>query len=278
MGVHRDAMERKMVRSGLAQRTRETYLGCMIRFLRFCRRPPDAIEPEDLERYVYHLAEERHRSASSLNQLLSAAKVLFKDVLKRDWNAEIFKRLPTGWTLPVVLSVEEVRRLLSVVRNPRDRALIEIAYGSGLRLGEILHLRVSDIDSRRMTIRVEQGKGGKDRYVMLSPALLDTLRCYWRACKPHGWLFPGDDERKPLGPTVPQRMIAVARLAAKIEKKVSFHVLRHSFATALLEQGTDVRRIQALLGHASLQTTQRYTHLAGDYLRSTPSPLDRLKV
>jgi integrase/recombinase XerD len=176
----------------------------------------------------------------------------------------------------VALNPDEVRRLFAVVSNPRDRALMELAYGAGLRLGEILSLKVADIDSQQMTIRIEQGKGRKDRYVMLPPTLLETLRAYWRACRPRTWLFPGHKDAKQLDSSGPQRMMIRARLKARLDKPASFHILRHSFATQLLEQGTNVRVIQTLLGHRYLHTTERYAHVAGDYLRRTVSPLDQL--
>ena len=154
---------------------------------------------------------------------------------------------------------------------------MELAYSAGLRLGEVLHLKVSDIDSERMVIRVEQGKGKKDRNVMLADSLLATLRAYWKQERPREWLFPGQDGRQPLNATIFQRAFVVAKQAARIEKQVSFHSLRHSFATHLMESGVSVRTIQALLGHRSLNTTQRYTHVAGDYLRETRSPLDSLR-
>ena len=266
MGVYRDAMDQEMARRGYALRTRETYLHSMRRLVRFCGRPPDQIGAEDFRRYLTDLAERRGLSPSAYNQSVAAARVLFRDMLKRDWESRLFDYQPARFSLPVVLSADEVRRLIAVVSSPRDRALLETAYGAGLRLGEILRLKVSDIDSERMMIRVEQGKGRKDRYVMLSPALLETLRRYWQAFKPRHWLFAGIAQDKPLDPTAAQKMIFTARLKAGIEKKASFHTLRHSFATHLLERGTNVRVIQALLGHRSLHSTERYTHVAGNTL------------
>ena len=278
MGAYRDAMDQEMARRGLAPRTRKTYLGCMRRLVRFCSRAANEIGSEDVRRYLTHLTEERRVSRSAFNQNVSAARLFFKDVLKRKWEVSLFAYQAPRSYLPVALSSAEVRRLFSVVVNPRDCALLQLAYGAGLRLGEILHLKATDIDSERMTIRVEQGKGRKDRYVMLSPALLETLRRYWRECRPREWLFPGQVPGEPLGPSAVQRMIVIARVAARIEKKASFHMLRHSFATHLLEGGTNVRVIQTLLGHRSLQTTERYTHIAGNYLRETKSPLDTLET
>jgi integrase/recombinase XerD len=277
MGVYRKAMDQEMARRGYAPRTRDTYLRSMEQFVRFCRRSPDRIEAEDFRRYLADLTERRGLSPSTFNQRVAAARVLFRDILKREWDARLFDYQPPRFNLPVVLSPDEVRRLFAVVSNPRNCALLELAYGAGLRLGEILKLKVADIDSQRMTIRIEQGKGRKDRYVMLSPALLTTLRAYWRTCRPRSWLFPGNEQSKPLDMTAAQRMIFNARLKARIEKKASFHTLRHSFATHLMENGTNIRVIQALLGHRSLHTTARYTHLAGSYLRETVSPLDKLQ-
>jgi site-specific recombinase XerD len=163
---------------------------------------------------------------------------------------------------------------LEAVPNLKHRAMLMVAYGGGLRLSEILHLKVTDIDSQRMVIRVEQGKGKVDRYVMLPERLLETLRVYWKEVRPRNWLFPGEDGTKPMHPTALQKAFHLARLTAKIDKPVSVHTLRHSFATHLLESGVDIRRIQKLLGHSTVSTTEVYTHVSGDYLTETKSPLD----
>jgi site-specific recombinase XerD len=175
------------------------------------------------------------------------------------------------------LTPDEIGRLLAAVPGLRERVAMEIAYAAGLRLNEVLHLKLTDIDSQKMLIRVEQGKGKVDRNVMLAASLLKTLRAYWKESKPRGWLFPGKPPARPLNASVIQRAFIVAKQAARIAKPVSFHSLRHSFATQLLESGVNVRTIQALLGHRSLATTQRYIHVAGDYLRQTRSPLDALR-
>jgi site-specific recombinase XerD len=215
-------------------------------------------------------------SASTVNQAISSVRFFFREVLGRDWEFEInYQRAPQR--VPVTLTPEEVGRLLAAVPTLRERAAMEIAYGCGLRLGEVLGLKLTDIDSGRMIIRVEQGKGKKDRNVMLGPALLATLRSYWKESKPRVLLFPGKEAGRPLNPSVIQRAFTLAKQQARISKPVSFHTLRHSFATHLLESGVNVRTIQVLLGHRSLGTTQRYTHVAGDYLRQTRSPLDRLR-
>ena len=177
----------------------------------------------------------------------------------------------------MVMSAEEVARLLAAVPTLRERVAMELAYGGGLRLNEVLRVKVTDIDSQRMILRVDQGKGRKDRNVMLSPRLLETLRAYWRQSRPKVWLFPGHGAKRPMNATILQRAFKRAKEEARIEKPVSFHTLRHSFATHLLESGENLRTIQALLGHSALATTERYTHVGGDYLRQTRSPLDSLK-
>jgi site-specific recombinase XerD len=211
-----------------------------------------------------------------MNQAISAVRFFFNGVLHRDWSLEIlYQRAPQR--VPVTMTPEEVSRLLAMVPGLRERVAMEIAYAAGLRLNEVLHLKLADIDSQKMLIRIEQGKGKVDRNVMLAASLLETLRAYWKESKPRGWLFPGKPPKRPLNATVIQRAFMQAKREARISKAVSFHSLRHSFATQLLESGVNVRTIQALLGHRSLGTTQRYMHVAGDYLRATRSPLDALR-
>lgn len=275
MGAHSDAMETRMLARGFAPRTRHAYLGWMRRLVRFSRTPADQLTEQQAVEYVADLAR-RGRSGSTVNQALGAIKFFYAEVVAREWGLSMpYQRFPQR--LPVVLSREEVRRLLEVAGGLRERAAMEIAYAAGLRLNELLHLRVSDIDSERMVIHVRQGKGKKDREVMLSPSLLETLRAYWRQARPRGFLFPGNKDGRPLNATVLQRGFSIAKQAARIEKDVSFHSLRHSFATHLMESGVSVRTIQALLGHRSLGSTERYTHVAGAYLKETQSPLDTLR-
>lgn len=274
MGVHGDAMETRMLARGFAPRTRSVYLGWMRRLVRFSRTAADELSEQQALEYIADLAR-RGRSSSTINQAVSAIKFFYAEVVVREWALSTrYQRSPQR--LPVVLSREEVRRLLEAASGLRERAAMEIAYSAGLRLSELLHLRIGDIDSERMVIHVKQGKGKKDRDVMLSGALLKTLRAYWRQARPSGLLFPGHDARRPLNASVLQRGFAAAKQAARIEKDVTFHSLRHSFATHLMESGVSVRTIQALLGHRSLGTTERYTHVAGSYLKQTQSPLDTL--
>lgn len=277
MGVFRDAMVEALALRGLAPRTCTTYLHWVRRLVRFCRVSPDQLTTEHVRAFLLDLAQGRKLSFSTFNQALNAARFFFVGVLKKPFVLEGLRFQKAPRRLPVVMSEEEVKRLLDAASPLRDRAILETAYATGMRLSEVLRLKVSDLDSQRMMIRVEQGKGRKDRYVMLSASLLETLRTYWRASKPKVFLFPGLGGNRPLNATIAQRAFGYARERAGITKPVSFHTLRHSFATHLLESGTNVRTIQALLGHRSLQTTERYTHLAQNYLHQTSSPLDRLR-
>lgn len=275
MGVMREAMLREMALRGLAPRTQQAYVGWMVRLVSKTRVPADQLSESQVRTYLASLSQ-RGLSASTLNQAINAVRFFFNGVLHRDWALEIhYQRAPQR--VPVTLSPDEVGRLLAMVPGLRERVAMEIAYAAGLRLNEVLHLKLTDIDSQKMLIRVEQGKGKVDRNVMLAASLLESLRAYWKESKPHRWLFPGHPPKRPLNATVIQRAFIVAKQAARISKPVSFHSLRHSFATQLLESGVNVRTIQALLGHRSLGTTQRYIHVAGDYLRQTQSPLDALR-
>lgn len=275
MGAMREAMLREMALRGLAPGTQQAYVGWMVRLVSKTRAPADQLSESQVRTYLASLSR-RGLSASTLNQAINAVRFFFNGVLHRDWALEIhYQRAPQR--VPVTLTPDEVGRLLAAVPGLRERVAMEIAYAAGLRLNEVLHLKLTDIDSQKMLIRVEQGKGKVDRNVMLAASLLESLRAYWKENKPRGWLFPGHPPKRPLNATVIQRAFIVAKQAARISKPVSFHSLRHSFATQLLESGVNVRTIQALLGHRSLGTTQRYTHVAGDYLRQTRSPLDALR-
>jgi len=277
MGKFRDAMSEAMALRGLAPKTQHAYLHWIRRLVKFTRVTPDQLTAEQVRAFLLDLIQERRLSFSSFNQALNAARFFFLEVLRKPFVVEGLRFQRPSRTLPVVMSDEEVRRLLAAAVSLRDRALLETAYATGMRLGEVIHLLLTDIDSQRMVIRVEQGKGRKDRYVMLSASLLETLRAYWRKEKPRTILFPGKGGKEPLHSTSAQKAFQRARERARIEKPVSFHTLRHTFATHLLEDGANVRTIQSLLGHRSLESTQRYTHLAKNYLNQTKSPLDRLR-
>lgn len=277
MGMFRDAMERAMALRGFAPKTRSAYLSWVRRLIQFSRVVPDQLTNDHVRAYLLHLTQERKLAFSTFNQALNAARFFFLEVLRKPFVVEGIRYQKPPRRLPVVMNDEEVSRLLAAAASLRDRALLEAAYATGMRVSEVTRLLVTDLDSGRMVIRVEQGKGRKDRYVMLSQSLLETLRAYWRESRPKLYLFPGVDAKKPLCISAAQKAFDRARLQAGIKKPVSFHTLRHSFATHLIESGTSVRTIQALLGHRSLQTTERYTHLAQNYLHQTRSPLDRLR-
>jgi integrase/recombinase XerD len=276
MAKFHDLMDRELRVRGLAESTREHYLGSMKSFVRHFMLPPDQLTLEHVKQYQLHLTKERRVSYSTFNGHVCAIRFFYDHVLDGGFNVERITCQKTGRKLPVVLSREEVRALFDVVSNLKHLTIFMVLYAGGLRVGEALHLKAPDIDSHRMTIRVEQGKGRQDRYVMLSERLLDTLRRYWREYRPAGWLFPGLDPVRPLNRSSVDRPFATARQRAGIRKKATPHTLRHSFATHLLERGVNIRVIQRLLGHRSIRSTEIYTHVAGTYLRDTKSPLDDL--
>jgi site-specific recombinase XerD len=255
--------------------TQQGYIRAVRNFSAFLDASPEGASAEDLRRYQLHLAASG-ASATMINHSLTALRFLFTVTLRRpEVVAELtFIRVPR--TLPVVLSPEEVARLLNAAPGLKYKAALSIAYGAGLRASEVISLKIADIDSTRMVIRVEQGKGRKDRYVMLSEALLDLLRAWWKQARPRGWLFPGQNPVNPLTTRQLNRACHAASEAAGIDKRVSLHTLRHSFATHLLEQKVDVRVIQVLLGHKKLETTARYAQVATRTIREVTSPLDHL--
>src|SRR5262245_19238931 len=258
-----------------APKTQASYLRAVRNFTVFLGRSPDQASAEDLRRYRLHLASSGI-AAPSLNATVTALRFFFTVTLGR---GELTERMPfvrEPRKLPVVLSPEEVARFLEAAPGLKYRAALSVAYGAGLRANEVISLKVSDIDSTRMVIRVEQGKGRKDRYVMLSAPLLELLRAYWKAVRPQGWLFPGRDRVNPLTSRQINRACHAAAQAARIDKRVSLHTLRHSFATHLLEQKVDIRVIQVLLGHKKLDTTALYSQVATRTIREVRSPLEHL--
>ncbi len=257
-------------------RTINTYIACVAHFARHFGKSPELLGPEEIRQYQVYLVEQRRVSWSYFNQAVCALRFLYRHTLGRDWAvAHIpFPRQPQK--LPVVLSQTEVIRLFDAVRSLKQRAILMTAYATGLRLAEVTHLQVSDIDSERMMVRVRQGKGQKDRYVMLSPTLLEVLRLYWRAERPTTWLFPSKRRDQPINHSVVQRACHQAGLDAGLSKRATVRSLRHSFATHLLEAGTNIRIIQTLLGHSSVSTTQRYTYVSNKTVRATESPLELL--
>jgi integrase/recombinase XerD len=261
----------------LSPATQQSYVYAVAKFSRFFDRSPDQLGVEEVRAYQIHLAG-LGMSWSHINQVSCALRFFFGVTLGRQ---EAFDRIVSAKEpkkLPVVLSAEEITRFLQAVSGLRSRAALTTAYGAGLRVSEVAALKVADIDSSRMVIRVEHGKGGKDRYVMLSPPLLAILRAYWRLGKPIHWLFPGRDRDRPVSTATLQAACRVAAREAGLDKPVTVHTLRHSFATHLLEAGTDIRIIQVLLGHGRLATTAVYTRVATNLIAGTPSPLDGLHL
>jgi site-specific recombinase XerD len=260
-----------------APRTQQGYIRAIRSFSAFLGASPDQASFEDVRRYQLHLVE-TGASAPTINHTITALRFLFQITLhKPDVMRQVpFVREPRK--LPLVLSPAEVARLLEAAPSLKSKAALSVAYGAGLRASEVVALKVSDIDSARMVIRVEQGKGRKDRYVMLSPQLLDLLRAWWKAARPQGWLFPGQNRVNPLTPRQLNRACHAAARMAEIDKPVSLHTLRHSFATHLLEQNVDIRVIQVLLGHKKLDTTALYTRVATKIIRAVMSPLDHLSL
>jgi site-specific recombinase XerD len=260
-----------------APKTRHDYVQRVKNFAAFLGRSPDTASFEDVRRYQLHLAASGV-GVPTINQTVSTLRFFFKVTLGRPEIVEHTHSVHEPRKLPVVLSPEEVARLLDAAPGLKYKAALSVAYGAGLRATEVVSLKVSDIDSKRMVIRVEQGKGGKDRYVMLSPHLLDLLRIWWKAARPRGWLFPGRAPAQPMTTRQLNRACHAAAQMAEINKRVSLHILRHSFATHLLEQKVDVRVVQVLLGHAKLETTTLYTHVATKTISEVLSPLEHLPL
>jgi len=278
MNTLRRQMEAQMVMRGLAYRTREAYINCVAKFAKHYGKRPDQISEEEVQRYLLYLLEERKLAHNSCNVVCSALQFFYRVTLKRRESELSLPRPRVPSRLPQILSREEVASLFEKTANPKHRAFLMTTYAAGLRLLEACQLKVADIDSDRMTIRIEQGKGAKDRYTQLSPRLLIELRRYWASHRPRLWLFPGArNAERPLLPHTGQRIFYAAKDRAGITKQCGIHGLRHAFATHSLEGGVDVHTIQRLLGHGSLSTTARYFHLAQKHLSGTASPLDLLE-
>jgi len=260
-------------------RTIQSYVAQVANFARYFGKSPELLGAEEIRQYQVYLVEQRHVSWSNYNQAVCALRFLYRHTLKRDWVVEHipFPRQPKK--LPLVLSQGEVQRLLQACHSLKLRALLTTAYAAGLRLNELTHLQLSDIDSARMVIRVRQGKGQKDRNVMLSPTLLELLRFYWRLERPGTWLFPSNkDAQQPVNHSVVQRACQKAGRDAGLSKPVTVRMLRHCFATHLLEAGTSIRVIQTLLGHSSVSTTQIYARVSPEAVTRTISPLELLAM
>lgn len=277
MGELRKRMDGDLVVRGMSVRTREAYLGAVAGLAKHYGRSPERITQQEVQNYLLHLIQERGLAWSSCNIVRQALKFFYRVTLKRSQAQFDIPGARRPQKLPEILSREEVAALIERTANLKHRMLLMTAYGAGLRLNELCHLKVSHIDSARMTIRVEQGKGAKDRYTLLSPRLLAELRVYWLAQRPKEWLFPRRDRSGPIGDATVQKVFHAAKRRAGILKHGGIHALRHAFATHLLEAGVDVHTIQRLLGHGHISSTLRYFHLARKHLTNTTSPLDLLE-
>lgn len=275
------ALRRRMIEDmtlrNLSPHTVEAYVRAVAQFAKHFRQSPEQLSGEHARQYLLHLVQERHVSWSRYNLARCGLQFFYQVTLGRD---EHFEKLPCARVpkrLPTVLSAEELRRLFEVARDVKHKALLMTLYGAGLRISEALALKPADIDSRRMLIHVRLGKGNKDRMVKLSVQLLEVLRQYWRARRPKDWLFPqSSNPHRPMESGTAQRIVTRAARRAGITRRVSPHTLRHSYATHLLDAGTDLRTIQLLLGHRNLQTTSLYMHVSQAKLNAAASPLDRL--
>jgi integrase/recombinase XerD len=271
----RQRMIEDMSLRNLAPRTQVAYIRGCWKLAAFLRRSPDTATAEDIRLFQLHLAEQGV-SICTRNRTMTGVAFLFRVTLRRSEIADQIQYVAEPQKIPLVLSPEEVRRLLDAAPGFKYRLLLSLAYGCGLRASEVVSLKVCDIDSAQMVIRIEQGKGRKDRYVMLSPDLLGMLRQWWTAARPQGWLFPGRPAINPLTTRQLNRIFHLAAEAAEIKTGATLHTLRHSFATHLLESKLDIRMIQALLGHKRLDTTAHYTRVATEMISKVVSPLDQL--
>jgi site-specific recombinase XerD len=271
----RRRMIEDMTVRGFGEKTQNDYIRHVKNFTIFLGRSPDTATPEDLRAYQLH-QREKGVQPPTMNGTVAALRFLFRTTCDQPDHCRHLRIVKQPQKLPVVLTPEEVLLLLESAPGPKYKTAFGVAYGAGLRLAEITNLKVSDIDSKRMLLRIEQGKGSKDRNGMLSPRLLELLREWWLIGQPTTWLFPGRDPLLPISNRQIYRAVRDTAAAVGIKKRVSPHTLRHSFATHMLEQGVDIRLIQVALGHTKLDTTARYAHVAGKVLRDMVSPLDRL--
>jgi integrase/recombinase XerD len=261
----------------LSPHTQTAYLQQVARFARYFGKSPTRLGREEVRSYQVYLTNERRLSPRSINIAIGALRFIYKVTLEREWTFdEVLPRPKVPKTLPVVLSPEEVQHFLGCVKAAKHQVILTVCYAAGLRISEAVSLKITAIDSQRMVIRVEQGKGRKDRYVMLSPKLLAILRHYWKAVRSKVWLFPGGLPGEPITRHAVEAACKEAHRRSGLTKPVTPHALRHAFAVHLLEAGADVRTIQLLLGHRSLSTTARYLHIATNKVCAASSPLDLL--
>jgi len=261
-----------------APNTQESYVSAVAGLAKYYKQSPDLIDKEKIQAYLLHLMEERKLSWGTCNIVVSALRFFYTQTLGMDSMHLGIPPMKTQTKLPEVLSVEEITRPFQCTRNLKHRVILMTTYAAGLRVSEVVNLMLKDIDSRRMTIRVCQGKGNKDRYTILSNRLVTELRTYWRKYKPRLWLFPGAFPDRPMTRFSAERLYYAAKERAGITKEGCIHMLRHCFATHLLEAGVDLRTIQLLMGHSSITTTMRYLRITSKKLSATKSPLDLIEI
>jgi site-specific recombinase XerD len=257
-----------------APSTIRSYIRYLSRYSQHFGCCPSELRLQDAAQYLLYLKQERKLSASSLNAAYSALKILYVHVLKRPWDSSILPRPRRRKSLPYILSKDEVNRILNVCRNVKHRTILMLMYSAGLRISEVVRLKIIDIDSNRMSIRVDQGKGNKDRYSVLSKLMLKQLRFYWKVYQPHKWLFIGQDGASPYSSRSVQQIFIRCKIKAGVQKPATAHTLRHCFATHLIEAGADIYIVKQLLGHKDLKTTAQYLHLSNDHLKDFNHPLD----
>lgn len=271
MAKHRDSMIALMQLKGYSVHTIRSYLSAVVNFIRHYKVSADKLSMEKVKEYLLYLRNEKKVSSSLMNQTYSALKLLYTKVLNCEWDANI-PRMKRRKTLPNIISKKEIIDLFSSVKNLKHRTALKLLYTSGLRLSEVVNLKLKDIDSQEMTIRVNSGKGAKDRFTILSKTMLEELRIYYKCYRPSVWLFEGITRGKYCTRSI-QNVFAQAKKKAKITKPCSCHTLRHCFATHLLEQGLDIYKIKELLGHSDIKTTTVYLHLCKSHIKKIKDPL-----
>jgi integrase/recombinase XerD len=278
MGILREKMSRDMSVRNFAVNTVESYLRSVRDLAKYYMIPPDRLTQEQLLDYIYYLIKERKLAPGSVNTVTAGLRFFYKETLGMGNMATAIPPRKKPRKLPEVFNADELSRLFAVILNQKHRVMLMTAYAAGLRISEVTNLKIKDIDSGRMTIRIKNSKGSKDRYTMLSPRLLLELRAYWKIYRPKGFLFPSPIKNGPLDRATPDLVFRESKKKAEITKAVTFHSLRHTFATNLLENGVDIRTIQILLGHSSITSTAIYLHIARQDLSSVSSPLDLIDL
>ena len=274
MTALRTRMVRDMTLRGFSPRTHKSYIAAVVHLARHYRRSPAELTNEEVQAYLLHLVQHRKLAWASCSLAVNAFRFLYHVTLERDRTECRVPAPKVPQKLPEILSREEVWRLLDAASSPKHRLLLATTYAAGLSVSEVVALKVSDIDPERLTIRVEHGKGGKDRYVPLADRLLVELRRSWHVVPPAHWVFPNRQGPRPIDITVAQKIYMLTTLRAGIRKQGGIHSLRHAYATHLLEAGTDLHTVQRLLGHSQISTTMRYVHLSQHRVLGTRSPLD----